>query len=72
MSIDEEAARLGVEQMIANKMDNMEKFDKNKEEKLDFSSVDQSKVQLIDTPSNFHGNLKEYQLKGLNWLSNLF
>ena len=53
-------------------MDNLEKFDKKKQEKLDLSSVDQGKLQLVGTPQNFHGILKEYQIKGLRWLNNLF
>ena len=26
----------------------------------------------IEAPKSFYGNLKHYQLKGLNWLDNLF
>jgi DNA helicase INO80 len=39
---------------------------------LDLSSVDQGKLELVGTPSAFHGVLKEYQIKGLRWLNNLF
>lgn len=31
LDIDEEAARLSVDQIIASKMDNLEKFDKKKD-----------------------------------------
>ena len=55
-------------------MDNLEKFDKKKDgqEKLDLSSVDQNRLQLVGTPNAFHGTLKQYQIKGLRWLNNLF
>ena len=63
---------LNVNQMINNKMDNLEKYDKKKEGRLDLSSVDQGKLELVDTPHSFHGTLKEYQIRGLRWLNNLF
>ena len=44
MDIDEEAAELNVRQIINNKLDNLEKFDNKKQEKLDLSSVDQGKL----------------------------
>jgi chromatin-remodeling ATPase INO80 len=72
VEIDEEAARLSVNQIITNKMENMEKFEKKKDGKLDLSSVDQGKLTLVGTPTAFHGILKEYQVKGLRWLNNLF
>lgn len=40
---------------------------------FDFSKIDlDDKSRLISTPSTFQGTLKEYQLKGLRWLNNLF
>lgn len=36
------------------------------------SSVDQGRLELVGTPSSFHGILKEYQIKGLRWLNHLF
>ena len=67
---------LSVNQIINSKMENLEKFDKKKDEKkdekLDLSSVDQGKLELVGTPSSFHGILKEYQIKGLRWLNHLF
>nr|VVW87353.1 unnamed protein product [Nymphaea colorata] len=44
LDIDEEAAMLSVNQIINNKMENLEKFDKKKEDKLDLSSVDQGSL----------------------------
>lgn len=63
---------MSVNQIITNKMDNMEKYSKKKDGKLDLSSVDQGKVELVMPPNSFIGVLKEYQLKGLRWLNNLF
>lgn len=41
--------------------------------KVDFSNVNIDKRStLIDTPTNFKGTLKSYQLKGLRWLDSLF
>lgn len=35
--------------------------------------MDQGKLtELVSTPSSFQGTLKEYQIKGLRWLNNLF
>lgn len=40
---------------------------------FDFSNVNiTSDSKLVDIPSHFHGVLKEYQLKGLRWLDNLY
>lgn len=40
---------------------------------LDFSYVPQDTfTQIINTPASFIGELKEYQLKGLRWLDNLY
>ena len=58
VDIDEEAAMMTVNQIINNKMENLEKFDKKKDEKLDLSSVDQGKLELVGTPTAFHGTLK--------------
>lgn len=58
MDIDEEAAMLSVNQIINNKMENLQKFDKKKEDKLDLSSVDQGRLELVGAPSSFHGTLK--------------
>lgn len=63
---------MNVNQIINNKIENLEKFEKKKEGKLDLSSVDQGKLELVGTPHAFHGVLKEYQIKGLRWLNNLF
>jgi DNA helicase INO80 len=53
-------------------MDHLDKFDKKKDDPLNLSLVDQGKLELVGTPSSFHGTLKEYQIKGLRWLNNLF
>lgn len=40
---------------------------------MDFTHVgDDSFTKVIHPPPIFNGNLKEYQLKGLRWLDNLY
>ena len=41
-------------------------------ESLDKPMINNSSSQLIEVPKSFMGDLKEYQLKGLCWLDNLF
>lgn len=41
-------------------------------ESLDKPMINNSSSQLIEVPKNFNGELKEYQLKGLRWLDNLY
>ena len=41
-------------------------------ERLDKPMINNSSSQLIEVPKSFMGDLKEYQLKGLRWLDNLF
>ena len=42
-------------------------------QELDFSNAPiDSSMKIVNTPKSFHGELKEYQLKGLRWLDNLF
>ena len=41
-------------------------------ERLDKPMINNSSSQLIEVPKSFIGDLKEYQLKGLRWLDNLF
>ena len=46
---------------------------KQEDVNFDFSKIElDEKSSLISTPSSFQGKLKEYQLKGLRWLNNLF
>lgn len=73
VEIDEEAAKLNISEMINEQKENLKKYDAPDKEKLDFSSVNQdSFTNLIQAPSAFRGTLKEYQLKGLRWLDNLY
>lgn len=40
---------------------------------LDFSNADTGVLaKTVDTPKSFQGELKEYQVKGLRWLDNLY
>ena len=67
LDIDEEAAMLSVNQIINNKMENLEKFDKKKDEKLDLSSVDQGRLGVHtfnQTSANgWSSNLTHLKLK---------
>ena len=44
----------------------------NQIDRLDKPIINNSSSQLIEVPKSFRGELKEYQLKGLRWLDNLF
>ena len=37
-----------------------------------FDNPDASHSKIIEAPKSFKGNLKDYQLKGLRWLDNLY
>ena len=41
-------------------------------ERLDNPKIENVNSQLIEVPKSFLGELKEYQLKGLRWLDNLY
>jgi SNF2 family DNA or RNA helicase len=41
-------------------------------ERLDDPNINNQASELIEAPKSFTGDLKEYQLKGLRWLDNLF
>ena len=52
-------------------------LEKCKDEELEIERLDNPKIenagsQLIEVPKSFLGELKEYQLKGLRWLDNLY
>ena len=49
-----------------------EQNEENQIDRLDKPIINNSSSQLIEVPKSFRGELKEYQLKGLRWLDNLF
>ena len=55
-----------------NKNDNNNDDNDMQIERLDKPMINNSSSQLIEVPKSFMGDLKEYQLKGLRWLDNLF
>ena len=57
---------LGGDEVALNKNNEMQI------ERLDKPMINNSSSQLIEVPKSFIGDLKEYQLKGLRWLDNLF
>ena len=69
---------LGGEEVIIQKpVEEKDEKDNNNEndmqiERLDKPMINNSSSQLIEVPKSFMGDLKEYQLKGLRWLDNLF
>ena len=69
---------LGGEEVIIQKpVEEKDAKDNNNEndmqiERLDKPMINNSSSQLIEVPKSFMGDLKEYQLKGLRWLDNLF
>ncbi|CAD8141070.1 unnamed protein product [Paramecium pentaurelia] len=76
--IDEEIALENVQKVINDNRKQLQQFDGKKQEnvqiqelKLDHNDQDRD-FSLIAPPSTFKGDLKEYQLKGLRWLDNLY
>ena len=57
---------LGGDEVALNKNNEMQI------ERLNKPMINNSSPQLIEVPKSFMGDLKEYQLKGLRWLDNLF
>ena len=60
---------LGGEEVV---IDNKNNINDMQIERLDKPMINNSSSQLIEVPKSFMGDLKEYQLKGLRWLDNLF
>ena len=57
---------LGGDEVALNKNNEMQI------KRLNKPMINNSSSQLIEVPKSFMGDLKEYQLKGLRWLDNLF
>ena len=60
---------------IENEINEIEPNKNNNDDnvvRLDKPMINNSSSQLLETPKSFIGELKEYQLKGLRWLDNLF
>lgn len=81
--VDEEQARESVKQMIEKHQDNLQQYggertlttdDLNQVGLLGLDKVEEGRMfSSIDAaPSSFVGDLKEYQMKGLRWLDNLY
>ncbi|CAK82325.1 unnamed protein product (macronuclear) [Paramecium tetraurelia] len=78
VEIDEAKAFETVQRVINDNRRQLQQFDGKEQEnvqiqelKLDHNDQDRD-FSLIAPPSTFHGDLKEYQLKGLRWLDNLY
>lgn len=77
--VDEEKALEHVQRVINENRKQLQQFDGNqkhenveiRELKLDHNDQT-TDFSLINPPATFKGSLKEYQLKGLRWLDNLY
>lgn len=79
---DEENARESVRKMIKEHREHLEKFGPNSNNNEDLKDVglmgldrvDDTKIfsRIESLPSIFLGELKDYQMKGLRWLDNLY
>ena len=63
---------LGGEEVVLTNNNNKNNNTEMQIERLDKPMINNSSSQLIEVPKSFIGDLKEYQLKGLRWLDNLF
>jgi chromatin-remodeling ATPase INO80 len=82
IGVDEENAKESVRKMIKEHREHLEKFgntETNNEDLKDIGltgldRVDDTKIfsRIENVPPNFLGNLKDYQMKGLRWLDNLY
>lgn len=79
---DEESARESVRKMIKEHREHLEKFGTNGADNNDLKDVglvgldrvDDTKIfsRIESLPDIFKGELKDYQMKGLRWLDNLY
>ena len=79
---DEENARESVRKMIKEHREHLEKFGTNEGNNEDLKDLGLTGLDRVDdnkifsrieyAPPNFRGELKDYQMKGLRWLDNLY
>lgn len=79
---EEENARESVRKMIKEHREHLEKFGSNGNTNEDLKELGLTGLDRVDdtkifsrieyAPPNFHGELKDYQMKGLRWLDNLY
>ena len=79
---DEESARESVRKMIKEHREHLEKFGTNEGNNEDLKDLGLTGLDRVDdnkifsrieyAPPNFKGQLKDYQMKGLRWLDNLY
>jgi chromatin-remodeling ATPase INO80 len=63
---------LGGDQVEIKKFEENLETDMQSLDRLDLPEINNSSSLVIEAPKCFTGELKEYQLKGLRWLDNLF
>lgn len=67
-----EEANSNVHKIISTNKNRLVEFS-NHHKTVDFSHVElENESSLVEVPSTFVGKLKDYQLKGLRWLDNLY
>jgi DNA helicase INO80 len=72
---EQEEAQKNVHKIIENQKEKLQEYEINQTQikSMNFADVQIDRnSQLIDTPKSFHGSLKNYQIKGLRWLDNLY
>ena len=82
MGADEENARESVRSMIKEHREHLEKFGSNGTNNEDLKEIGLTGLDRVDdtkifsrieyAPPHFAGELKDYQMKGLRWLDNLY
>lgn len=87
VKIDEKEAKTNIASMINDNLNRVHQFDQETIQKKypsvshvdeddlqvdKFDNVDASHSKVINAPKCFLGHLKDYQIKGLRWLDNLY
>jgi DNA helicase INO80 len=60
------------QETMIKKSSKLKEIDEDELEVDKFDNFDASHSKVINAPRCFYGNLKEYQIKGLRWLDNLY
>jgi len=78
VDVDMKQARSNVANMINENRKRLDEFDDHDRDEVEEDDLDESKIDVhqynkqVTKPDMFLGDLKAYQLKGLQWLDNLY
>ena len=78
VDVDQRAARIHIAGMINENRKRLDDFDDHDREEINEEDLDEQKFgnkqvnNIVQKPKIFKGDLKAYQLKGLQWLDNLY